>query len=65
MKPETVLIVSLWSREQLQYASKTDSASLAEEVLGNPKLGDDVNKQDGLGMTGMAYDENLPLKSQL
>lgn len=38
--------------EQLMYASKSDSAELAESALGDPKLGDDVNKQDGMGFTG-------------
>lgn len=38
------------AREQLVYAAKTDAEDLAREVL--PKVGDDVNKKDGLGMTG-------------
>lgn len=39
------------SREQLLYASKTDAEDLARQVL--PQVGDDVNKKDGLGMTGV------------
>ena len=38
--------------EQLLYASKSDSAEMAEAALNNPKLGEDVNKADGLGLTG-------------
>jgi hypothetical protein len=38
--------------EQLLYASKSDSAEMAEAALNNPKLGDDVNRQDGMGLTG-------------
>ena len=38
--------------EQLLYASKNDSVELAATSLRNPKLGQDVNKADGMGYTG-------------
>lgn len=38
-------------REQLLYAAKTDAEDMAKEVL--PKVGNDINKKDGLGMTGV------------
>ena len=47
--------------EQLLYASKNDSLELADSSLRNPKLGEDVNKADGLGYTGMLILTDLPI----